>query len=57
MCLPVFHMCPPLCAVQCVGEKRVLRIPPQLGYGDAGAGGVIPPKATLIFDTELIGIN
>ena len=41
----------------CVGEVRKLQIPPSLGYGDAGAGGLIPGGATLIFDTEVMGIN
>lgn len=40
-----------------VGEKRTLTIPADKGYGATGAGGVIPPNATLIFDTELISIK
>ena len=41
----------------CVGERRKLKIPADLGYGARGAGAKIPPNSDLIFDVEILGIN
>ncbi len=40
-----------------IGEKRELKIAPELGYGDRGAGSAIPPGATLVFEVELLGLQ
>ena len=43
--------------LMCVGDKWEITIPPHLGYGDQGAGNIIPPNSTLIFEVELLKIE
>ena len=40
----------------CIGEKRILRVPPRMAYGESGVGDVIPPCSTLIFEIQLLNI-